>query len=370
MQNKNILLITLRGDIGGGTKHVDSIYENLKEEFNLFLASPVEEPYGVKWKNATYKFNHFLNLPKRKFSVRSFFKLILFSKKNKIKIVHAHGWGAGIYARLLKLFIPKLVVLYTLHGFHIESLPIIKRKISFLLERILSILTTMFINVSNSEKLTCLAYHIYKEKKSLLIYNGVADKFSKEFDVKSIRAKLGLPIESFIVISVTRFDSVKNLSDFVEIAYLLKSEADILFVLLGNGEEMEKVKQINAKYQLENLLLTGFIENPFEYLISSNIYLSTSKVEGLPYSLIEANMCGKPVVASNVRGNNEIVVDKINGLLFSLSNLSEAADSILRLKNDHIFYQKLSVNARQRYLSLFTEERMIGQLKNLYERYF
>jgi glycosyltransferase involved in cell wall biosynthesis len=369
MIDKKILLITLRGDFGGGPRHVDSIYQNLKREFNLYVASPVEEPYGIKWKNQLVESNKFLELPHRKFGIRYFFNLVSFVRGNKIKIIHAHGRGAGIYARLLKPFIPQIKIFYTLHGFHIESFSPLKKKISIYIEKILSFFTTIFINISENERLSCIKHKIYREKKSVIIYNGIPDTLNKDYNVDSLRKKLGLPLEKFIIVCITRFDPVKNVTAFLKIASLLQSDEDIFFVLCGDGEEMSKVKSLISRYQLKNILLTGFVNKPLDYVLASDIYLTTSISEGLPYSLIEASMCGKPVVASNVRGNNEVIIDEINGLLFELSDLSDAVNKIKRIKSDKSFYQIFSNNARKRYIEYFTEEKMIKQLKDLYERF-
>lgn len=369
MLEKNILLITLRGDIGGGPRHIDSIYRNLKKEFNLFIASPVEEPYGINWSNQLSESNKFLKLPHRKFTIRDFLNLVSFVKRNNIKIIHAHGRGAGIYARLLKPFIPHANILFTWHGFHIESFPPLKKQIAIFIEKILVFFTTLFINISENERYACIKHKIYKMDKASVIYNGIPDIMTKELNTKSLRNNLGLPLDKFIIICVTRFDPIKNVLAFIKIAHLLKSDEDILFILSGDGEEMEKAKSTVNKYNLKNIMLTGFINNPLDYIISTDIYLTTSLVEGLPYSLIESIMCGKPVIASNVRGNNEIVLNEINGLLFELTDLSDAVTKIKRLKNDKSFYQLLSDNARSRYIKYFTEERMIRQLKSLYERF-
>ncbi len=369
MIDKKILLITLRGDFGGGPRHVDSIYQNLKREFNLYIASPSEEPFGISWKNQLFESNKFLELPHRKFRVRDFLSLISFVKRNKIKVIHAHGRGAGIYARLLKPFLPQIKILYTLHGFHIELFPLLKKQISIYIEKILSLLTTIFINISENERLSCIKNKIYKKEKSVIIYNGIPDTLNKNYNVESLRKKLGLPSEKFIIVGITRFDPVKNLTSFVEIANLLQSDDDIFFILSGDGEEMQKIKLTINNYNLKNILLTGFVNNPLDYVISSDIYLTTSIIEGLPYSLIEAIMCARPVVASNVMGNNEVIIDEVNGLLFDLSDLSQAVNKIKRIKNDKSLYQYLSNNARKRYLESFTEETMIIQLKELYKRF-
>ncbi len=369
MSDKNILLITLRADIGGGPRHVDSIFNNLKNNFNLFVASPIEEPYGIKWHNELKSTNKFLELPHRKLSLIYLMRLKSFSRKNKIKVVHAHGRGAGIYGRLLKIFKPKIKVIYTLHGFHISSFKSFKKIIALLIERFLSRFTDIFINISENERASAVSHKILDEKKSCIIYNGIADKFDSSVDMKLLRQNLNLPENKFIVCYLTRFDKLKNVATFIQIAKLLENEKDIYFVLAGNGDEMNKVKDSIQESNLKNILLTGFVNNPIEYLTSSDIYLSTAEVEGLPYSIIEAMMCGKPVIASNVRGNNELVIDELNGFLFELNNLSQAVDKILKLKNDKKLYDEFSVNGRKRYFDFFTEDVMIEKLKKVYESF-
>ncbi|MFN3873515.1 MAG: glycosyltransferase, partial [Ignavibacterium sp.] len=76
MQNKNILLITLRSDIGGGSKHLNSAFDNLKNDFSFFIASPIDEPFGIKWSDELK--DKFFQLPHRKFSISYFIRLIGF----------------------------------------------------------------------------------------------------------------------------------------------------------------------------------------------------------------------------------------------------------------------------------------------------
>lgn len=133
MQNKNILMITLRSDIGGGSKHLNSVFDNLKNDFSFYIASPIDEPFGIRWLGQLN--DKFFRLPHRKFSLSYFIRLIRFVKKNKIRIIHAHGKGAGIYARLIKLFIPSVKIIFTWHGFHIEIYGAVSKKIYLMIEK-------------------------------------------------------------------------------------------------------------------------------------------------------------------------------------------------------------------------------------------
>jgi len=364
MIKKNILLITVRSDIGGGSKHVNSIFENLQNDFNIFIASPKDEPYGTRW--AEKLNNNFFELPHRKFSLFYLFRLIKFVKKNNIKVIHAHGKGAGIYARLIKIFLPSVKIIFTWHGFHIETYNRFLKSFYVLVEKILSHFTDLFINVSEGEQKVCVENKIYNPDKSVIIYNGLKDEY-KNPDKNLLRTKLGLPQDKFIILNISRFDKTKNVSAFIETAIVLKDEKEIFFVLAGDGEEKNKVISIIEKHNLKNILLTGFISNPIDYIAASDIYLSTSLSEGLPYSLLEASMFGLPMIVSDVRGNNEVIVNDTNGFLFELDNISLAAEKILYLKNEKEKYQTLSYNARKIFLDKFAEQKMIIKLKEVYE---
>lgn len=366
MASKNILQITLRSDIGGGSKHLNSVFQNLKNDFNFFIASPLDEPFGVKW--ADENKNKFLQLPHRKFSLSCFIKLIEFVRNNNIKIVHAHGKGAGIYARLLKIFFPATKIIFTWHGFHIETYNAQTKKFYVLVEKIFSLLTDKFINVSEGERQVCIDYKIYDKSKSVVIYNGIKDEFSPA-DKTFIRRKLNLPQNKFIVVNISRFDKTKNVKSFIEIASILKHDEEVFFILAGDGEEKNEVLEMINQRKIKNILLPGVITNPIEYLQASDVYLSTSLSEGLPYSLLEASMCGLPIIASDVRGNNEIVQNNFNGYLYKLDDFSDAAEIILNIKSDSDNYQKLSDNARSLFLDKFAEEKMIFRIKALYKEY-
>jgi len=364
MHSKKILLISLRGDIGGGPKHLDSIYQNLKAEFNFYVASPKEQPFGIKWANELN--DRFFKLPHRKFSILFFFRLVSFIRENKIDIIHAHGKGAGIYARLIKIFIPKIKVIYTWHGLHIDKYNSLEKFLYIMIEKFLSMFTDLFINVSESERNICAKNNIYKIEKSIVINNGIKDNFNSA-DKNSLRKSLNLPLDKFLIINISRFDKKNNLKAFINIVSLFISDSNFLFLLCGDGEEKENILNKIEEKKLNNIILTGIINNPVEYLSASDLYLSTSIYEGLPYSLIEASMCGLPIIASDVVGNNDIVLNNVNGFLYELNDLNNVVKLILKIKEDKALYNELSLNSRRIFLDKFKEEKMINELKKIYQ---
>ena len=366
-ENKiNILFITLRSGWGGAPKHIDLIIQNLFFSYNIFVAAPIEEPYGAEWLKQAGKENYF-ELPHRKFSVLKLFKLRTFVKKNKIQIIHAHGKGAGVYARLLKLlFIPKVKVIFTLHGFHIDAYNLLQKRLYLLLEKSLSILTDLFINVSQGEQTICLENNIYKKAKAIVIYNAIPQ--NEQFTDKMIlRRKLNLPENRFLILSLTRFSYMKNIEATINIAELLKDESKYIFVIVGDGEEKQNIENKIREKNLKNILLLGYKNNPLDYINASDICLSTSRWEGLPYSLIEACMYGLPAVVSDVVGNNEVILGDYNGRLFKQDDILSAVTFIKEISEDENLYHRFSINAKKHFVENFSFDKMISSMDQVYK---
>ena len=113
-----------------------------------------------------------------------------------------------------------------------------------------------------------------------------------------------------------------------------------------------------------NINFIGFTECPMAYLKNADLYLSTSRFEGLPYALIEAASVGLPIVATDVVGNNEVVLHDYNGLVFKTEQ--EAVDAIKKLSINADLLNRYSINSRELYLKTFTMEKMISSIVDTY----
>ncbi len=364
-KSSKILYLTLRSDWGGAPKHIDILYKNIGPDFLIYFAAPISEPYGISWYKLVGK-ERFFELEHRKFSISKLLELKSFIKNNEIKIVHAHGKGAGLYGRLLKILLSnRIKVIFTFHGLHIAQYNQLKKKIYIYYERFFSRYTDLFINVSRGEQENCVKYGIFSPQKSKVVYNVIPEAKNEKATI-SLKNELNLPLDKFIILSIVRFSFAKNIADTLAIAELLKFDKRFLFVLVGDGETREEIENEIKKKELNNVLLTGFKNNPLDYIAASNVYLSTSRWEGLPYSLIEASMMGLPSVATNVVGNNEVVKNNFNGKLFNPGDLKTAANNIVEICTDNNLFEFYSKNAKIFYKDNFSVNKMITQMQNIY----
>lgn len=353
-----ILFITLRADHGGGPKHVDLLINNLSREIEIYLACPQDKLYYDLWSESK-KVKDIFILPHRKFSVKKLFELNKFIKDNDIKIIHSHGKGAGIYSRILKILNPGLKIVHTLHGVHIGEYGFLKRNVYIFLERFLTLFTDKFINVSNSENSLCLKLGLFKKSKSKVVYNGIKALLKKD------NAKIEFNLSGKrVVATISRFDYAKNMFLAYEIAKNFKDNSDIVFLWLGDGDDRTKFESMAQKDGV-NIIFTGFTDEVPAYLSATDIYLSTSRWEGLPYALIEAQSLGIPIVATNVVGNNEVVENDKNGFLFE--SAQQACRDIEILLNDEKIYGKMQGEALLNFKNKFEIRVAIGKMKQIYK---
>ncbi|UOK57872.1 glycosyltransferase [Bacillus sp. OVS6] len=139
------------------------------------------------------------------------------------------------------------------------------------------------------------------------------------------------------------------------------------FIYIGDGDYFKDVSEYVKDNNLDRFIkLKGFHSNPDIELMNFDIFLSTSLYEGMPYSLIEALSYKKPIVATDVVGNNEIVIDKYNGYLFDKDNAEKGAQKILDIIRETDLFETLSENSFKSYEENFQINGMISSIERLY----
>ncbi len=359
LKNKlKILMISSSSSLGGGTKHMFTLGEDIKNNFKIFYAIPKNKNFS-KYLNE----DNFIEISERKISFKDISNLIKFIKLNSIDIIHAHGKGAGALARIVKFFTNKKLI-YTFHGIHLQCHSWPKRFIYITYEYLTGWLDSYKILVSNSEGIYAKKSKIRLGKNFLIINNGVEDKpiknnlkNSKEYIDKNFS-------EAMNVISVCRFVEQKNIKDILNIALKLPN---LNFCIIGNGPLWNLINYLIKKNNLNNVNLLGEKKDIFRYLYRSDVYLSTSLYEGLPISILEAMSIGLPIVASNVIGNCDTIENGKSGFLYDFNCTRTAVSYLERLAEDVDLRRKIGTAAFIRQRKVFSKSLMISNYINLYK---
>ena len=351
-------MISSTAKLGGGTKHMFTLGETIKSDYKVFYAIPKSNNFS----NYLNEANHF-PIFERKVNPFEILKLRKFIQMQSIDLIHAHGKGAGLIARLSTIFLKRKII-YTFHGIHLKCHNLISRIIYIVYEFIMGRLDSHKVFVSKSEKDYAKFSKIYIGSNNSVISNGVEIKEIKNYPIKREKNKNNI-FSNLSIITVCRFVDQKNIKEFIQIAEKLK---EYNFILIGNGPRWHDIKNYITCKSLKNIYLMGTQKNVFTFLRKSDIYLSTSLYEGLPISIIEAMSIGLPIIASDVIGNCDAVIHGKSGYLYKLGEVDMAVNYLKKLLNSSELRMKLGKNSHNIQRTIFSLEKMINQYVDLYEK--
>ena len=164
----------------------------------------------------------------------------------------------------------------------------------------------------------------------------------------------------------------KGIGEFVKASEIIrnKNHKNIRFIIVGKLDDQNpsSISKRNILNWQEKKLIEwwGFNDDINKVYQQSNIVCLPSYREGLPKSLIEAAACGRAIVATDVPGCREIVIDKYNGVLVPPKNATLLAEAILDLINDNSRRNKMGKNGLKYFQNNFTIENIVSQHVKIY----
>ncbi|WBW98947.1 glycosyltransferase family 4 protein [Oceanirhabdus sp. W0125-5] len=278
-------------------------------------------------------------------------------------IIHVHTPVAAFYTRILKLKFPNVKMVYTAHGFHFcKGAPIINWLLYYPAEIIAARWTDALITINeedynNGVKLGIKGGQVHK-------INGVGvEGIRIEHSNTYVRKELGIKKDDLVLTVVAELNKNKNHIQVIKAMRVLKEEnKDIKVLFVGEGKLRRYLERKINKYGLEsNIMLLGFRNDVISIIKESDVVGLFSKREGLPRSIMEAMMCGKPIIATDNRGCRELVEDNVNGYIVDISDIKETVNKIRLLYKDK---EKITKMGNQSKIK-FERYRIKKILKNL-----
>lgn len=264
-------------------------------------------------------------------------------------IVYAHSSKAGAIARLANIGLPSKCI-YNPHGwaFNMVTTPR-KRCIYTWIERIAAIYCDHIICISQAERQAALANRICSDDKMQVVLNGIdIDAYKQCEHDKVHRRDLSIPDNAFVVGMVGRISWQKAPDVYIRAARRIHEAIPLAhFLLVGNGVMEQMIREEATANGLQDCLhLTGWVEDPLDYMTLFDVACLTSRWEGFGLVLPEYMMVGRPIVATNVDAIPEIIQDGENGLLAQSGNDAMIAEDVIRLYQDPELRKRLVANAR------------------------
>jgi glycosyltransferase involved in cell wall biosynthesis len=285
-------------------------------------------------------------------------------REEKPDVIHCHSAKGGLIGRAAGFF-TKTKTYYTPHAFSFLSTDNgILKNIYLFVEKYLKF-NSYLLACSESERNLAITRANYAEEKAQIWHNSVPDV--SKFVSTNIKG-----LSSNYVCYVGRPSYQKNSLFLVDvIRKVVDKLPNFKMLLLGVGYHSPELKELEAKiskYNLsDNITLIPWLpqEETFAYIQNSLFYLSVSRYEGLPLSVLEAMALSKALILSDVSGNMDCVTDNKNGLLLPLDQV-RFSESILELWNNSKKRDAFSVESRKKYLCNFQIENQILKLQVFY----
>ena len=303
---------------------------------------------------------------------RTLLKLWSIFRERQFDIVHTHSSKPGILGRVAARMAGTSFICHHVHGFAFHEFTSRWNNMFFgFMEKIVSRLSHKVIFVNNEERKQARAKNIVPPQKALTIYNGVDLDLYSQNSANSARDLMDVSDDRFVLGFVGRFWEQKDPMAFLQTINCLKnkgySPANIQAVMVGEGpfyEEMKRYVQMQCLNGQVKFL--GWVEDVYRYLPGFDLMVSTSLWEGLPKVLIEASASGIPIVATDIKGNREVVDVGINGFLCPPKAPNAFARVIESLYHDKKIRSELSSKCRKKAEMFFDSDTEVREISDMY----
>lgn len=307
--------------------------------------------------------------------LRSIVELVKYFRREKFDVLHVHTPIAGVVGRIAGRIAGVPLVIFTAHGFYFhEGMSFPKRMFHIALEWVLGGLTDFLFTVSEEDAVTAAKLKIMPVDRVMAIGNGVnMERFNPDAVVNAIdaRAALSIPDDAFVIGFIGRMVREKGIVELLQAAEkIARQHSHVYFLLIGDRLASDHNASIDGYLhgvagRLGNkLILTGLREDIPQLLAAMDVFCLPSYREGLPVSIIEAMMMAKPIVATNIRGSREEVVEGETGFLVPARDADALALALERCVSDAEMAHEMGMAGRVRAMRLYEEKKNIQMQMN------
>jgi len=272
-------------------------------------------------------------------------------------IVHAHTWKAGVIGRLAAR-VAGVPAVFTAHTWCFAEGASWKWRLAGIpMERIAGRLGGFIINVSAASRDLALSHRIAPEGRMLTIWNGVPDTRHRA------RPDGGWPPE---VVMVAGCVERKDHPLLLRVMARIKCPARTVFI--GDGPELQRLKHEAQRLGAANRVdFPGPRRDVAQLLSRAHVFALPTNWEGLPLSILEAMRAGLPVVASNVGGVSEAVLNGETGFLVDPSDEEGFHRRLADLLDEPSLRRRMGAAGRAHYESRFTLRHMLDKTIAVYQ---
>lgn len=296
-----------------------------------------------------------------------------FIKRGRYDVVHTHMAKAGVIGRMAAGLAHKPITVHTAHGWAWHNFLDRKTKEKYVgYERRAATHCQKIIVTNEKDRGKALANGVAPPAQFTLIRSGV--DFSvfdpAQHDKAAARAELGLPEKAPIIITVGALTEQKNPLEAAQIVANVKNSfPELRWLVVGDGPLREALHAEAERLNLgDTFQWLGLRQDIPRLLAAADVFLLTSRWEGLPCTLLEAMAMGKAVVATQVDGVLDVIEDNVTGYVRDPEDVPELTAMVVRLfRAPNLIAEMYKGNAAFIRKPEFSVERMVEQVDALYQ---
>jgi glycosyltransferase involved in cell wall biosynthesis len=347
---------------GGVGRHLSDLIEGLRSAGHEVTVCSPALPAGVSEETAHVELDLGRAVsPRADAAALARFARIV--RRLRPDVIHAHSSKAGAIARLARALSPRTPLAYTPHGYafagHFSSER--ERQLYKLIERALSPLASRVTCVCEAE--ARLARSVGPDGRVRVVYNGISAPSPGSADPRLEQLRRDGPV----IGALTQLRPGKGLETLLDaMPLVLAGQPGAQLAIVGDGPDRaqlsERANELGVSAAVHFL---GPTDDPPSALRGMDVFVHPSWAEAFPYVILEAMALARPIVASNVGGIGEAIVDGESGLLTPPREERPLAEALAGLLADAQRAQELGRNALAR-MEHFTREAMIARLSSVY----
>jgi glycosyltransferase involved in cell wall biosynthesis len=329
---QKLLVLTTGLDVGGAEMQVYNLVTKLKSDGSfspiiVSLISPGLVGEMLKMEDIPV---YSLDMKRGRPSAKAIIKLLRIIHNEQINLIHSHMYHANLLARFIKIIIPNINVISTIHSINIGS------KCRENLLRVSDFLSNLTTVISDEARKHFLRKGVVTLERSCFIPNGIDTNFFKYDSKLRIKKRNELGISDQLVwLAVGRFVEAKNYPNLLA-AYkkVLSKNKNSRLYIVGTGITLNKIKQLAFDLKISEWVeFLGERKDINELMNAADCYVMSSNWEGLPLVLLEAASTSLPIIATDVGGNKEVIINNKTGFLVEPNNPDLLAEKMIELMN-------------------------------------
>jgi glycosyltransferase involved in cell wall biosynthesis len=342
LRPKILLVITL-GEVGGAQAYVASLLPALVDDFDVTVAAHGGEFLQAAAAHAGARFVPLRHVRRRInpwHDAAGLAELVRLFRRERPAVVHASSSKAGVLARVAARATGVPVRVFTVHGWAFAAYSGLPSAAYRWADRLAEPLTTVTICVSQHERAIGVGAGTCRADRTVVIPNAVDVAAAPRARHERQPPRL---------ITVGRLKAPKDVPTLLRALAALPPDAFEGAQVVGDGPDREALANELSSLGLDGRVrLLGERADVSTLLADADVFVLSSRSDGLPMSVIEAMAAGLPVVASAVGGVHELVVDGETGLLVAPGDPAALAAALTRLASDPAYRRRLGDAGRAR----------------------